>query len=591
VEPEPSLRPGEQEGAWQWTWPVPAWLVSIVGIVAPVVIAVTLPNPVDRPVIPAVLTTLVVATLAVLHLRTAAVLSAVVAGVSFWFFDLPPTRSFEVRSTEDGFAIAAIFVLELLSALLLGGLTARDKTSRRQAIEERAAAAADRATLNAVQAAILPRVPLGVDGVDVTTSYRMGGAASGKLGGDFYVLVPLANGSLGVGIGDVAGHGPSAVGAMAELRMTLRAVANITPDPALALQRLEFILRTTNSLSFATVLYGIVDPVRQSMTWVNAGHVPPIIRHADGSTEVLDGTNAGAMCARRDPMSFPVNRTGIRAGDTLVLYTDGLVETRTDVIDDGIDRVRAALRDDFATGSELTTRLMTTVAEEPDDDIAILVAQVGSPQRREPRPKPRGTYFARRPSKVRARPAEQGEILETPLGIWTATRGDWVVSNPNGTQLVPSRTFDQLFDPDPEPPVRTVSRHFPNSDNAVKAARDFVGGAVEGLEIDRSTAVLLTSELATNAVRHADTEFDVIVSSHSDGVEIAVSDASNDEIRPAYLRREAAHGRGLTMVDMLADEWGTTRTHDAKVVWFWLRRRPADQPARDESARSESRPA
>jgi anti-sigma regulatory factor (Ser/Thr protein kinase) len=164
-------------------------------------------------------------------------------------------------------------------------------------------------------------------------------------------------------------------------------------------------------------------------------------------------------------------------------------------------------------------------------------------------------------------------VLHTPLGLWTAAQGDWVVSTRQGTQLVPADTFPLLFDPDDDPPVDTSSKRFDASPEAVKAARSFVHSCLNGVEIDHDAAALLTSELATNALLHAGTAFDVMVTVDPLGVEITVSDSSPDNIAPVRPETMSKHGRGLVLVDSLADEWGTVRTDDHKDVWFRLNRR------------------
>jgi anti-sigma regulatory factor (Ser/Thr protein kinase) len=106
----------------------------------------------------------------------------------------------------------------------------------------------------------------------------------------------------------------------------------------------------------------------------------------------------------------------------------------------------------------------------------------------------------------------------------------------------------------------------------VKAAREFVLSELADAEVDREAVALLTSELATNAVLHAATEFEITVISDALGVEVCVTDAASADIEVPRQRPTAAHGRGLLLVDVLADEWGRTRGNGTKEVWFRMRR-------------------
>ncbi len=548
-------------------------LILAGAIVAPIVIAVLLPRPGAPTVLPASLCLFVVVAAAGFGYRLAAVAAAISGALAVWFFDIPPVRTFSIENTNSALAVGSMMGVGLLCALLLGHLSTRIKEMRTHGATFEVAVANDRETLNAIQHAILPASPPTVDGVRVTTEYRMAGPSSGTLGGDFYVLVPFENGSLGIGIGDVAGHGPAAVGAMANARMTLRSVATITPDPTLAMQRTELVLRRSGALEFLTVLYGVLDPVRGSFTWVNAGHLPPIIRRADGTATLLDAPPAGILGYRSEREAFVAHHESVSPGDTLVFYTDGMVEERGIGIDVGIERLRALVSEEFDDDVRFAQRLMDSVSDEPGDDVALLVAHVGRPQPRPPTPSPRSHLYRRRPSRVRAREARDGELIETPLGTWTATQRDWVVQTTEGEQLVPGGTFHHLFVEDPDPPLTTVRRHFQCTPADVRAARAFVSEQLDGMGIDHDAAALMTGELATNAVVHARSAFDVTITTDRASVEISVTDDSPDDIRLNAPALDSSSGRGLTIVDQLADEWGTTRTaEDGKTVWFRLQR-------------------
>lgn len=122
------------------------------------------------------------------------------------------------------------------------------------------------------------------------------------------------------------------------------------------------------------------------------------------------------------------------------------------------------------------------------------------------------------------------------------------------------------------------SRRFRADPPAVAAARHFVEAALTGTDASlRERAVLMVSELATNVVRHARGEFTVEIEVRPDGTYLAVHDASSVRPTPRTPEPTDASGRGLQIVDALADEWGVDATADGKVVWCRLP--PAERPA------------
>jgi hypothetical protein len=405
----------------------------------------------------------------------------------------------------------------------------------------------------------------------------MAGAAGGRLGGDFYVFVPFDDGSVGVGIGDVAGHGPAAVAAMANARLTLRAIAAITPDPSLALTRTELVLRRTGTLDVLSVLYGVIDPARGTWTHVNAGHLPAIVKRGDGAASVIEGDGSRLLGAGLESSAYPRSETRMEPGDALILYTDGLVERRTEGIDTGIERLRALIEQQ-ADVSMLTSVLMDTLAPEPEDDVAIVVAQMGRVQAGPSGPPPAGRFYRRRPSRVQARPGREGELVPTPLGVWVATSQDWIMTTQDGDRhLVPYSTFCDLYvedETDEWGPTRDGGAHslthrrFAPVPGSIAGARRFVSACAGTTDVDRDVVALLTSELATNAVVHAKTPFDVTVETGPSIVRVLVRDGSHHGLKLATPRRESEKGRGLGLVASLASDWGADIAPPGKTVWF-----------------------
>lgn len=125
------------------------------------------------------------------------------------------------------------------------------------------------------------------------------------------------------------------------------------------------------------------------------------------------------------------------------------------------------------------------------------------------------------------------------------------------------------------------SAHFTHDPTSVRKARAFVAGALEDASEDqRDRAVLITSELATNAILHADSAFTVTATTVDGEIRIAVTDTGGAIPRPRRPDRTDSHGRGLLITGGLADRWGVETTPGSTTVWFSLRRTP--DPARQD---------
>jgi serine phosphatase RsbU (regulator of sigma subunit) len=221
----------------------------------------------------------------------------------------------------------------------------------------------------AVLPADLPKVP----GWQIAACYLQAGDSDA--GGDFYDVSPLGDGRLSLFVGDVMGRGVTAAAAMAQMRAAIRALVAVEPDPRTVLLALDRLFEHYDFHQLVTLVYGIADPDRDELVLVNAGHVPPVVRRADGSVEVVEGEPGlllGAGGSDREPMVVP-----FRAGDLLLCYTDGLVERRDEDIATGVDRLADACRD--TEPGELSTWLDDVVAAVRDtrreDDVALLAVR------------------------------------------------------------------------------------------------------------------------------------------------------------------------------------------------------------------------
>lgn len=248
---------------------------------------------------------------------------------------------------------------------------------------ERAVHAHDRQVATTLQRALLPTVP-GLPGITSAARYLTAGAAA-EVGGDWYDVMALPDGSIGVAIGDVMGHDVLAAAAMGQLRSVLRSYAYEGSTTATVLDRLDRLVQAFDMAQAATALYGRLTLTDDGavLAFTNAGHPPPLLRHPDGTvTQITTGRNVliGALPPTDSRREGAVHLT---PGATLILYTDGLVETREQDISDGIQTLvntTAALPLD-ATPAEVCDTLTTQhVTQNPTDDIALLVIRI-NPQR------------------------------------------------------------------------------------------------------------------------------------------------------------------------------------------------------------------
>lgn len=165
------------------------------------------------------------------------------------------------------------------------------------------------------------------------------------VGGDYYDFIALPDGRLGATVADVAGKGVSASLLMASLRAALQSEARPGVHPAeLAGKLNDFIFRSSAPNVFITFFYGELDPAGGGFRYVNAGHNPPILLEAAGGIRLLEGTGmALGMLAGRE---FGEGRIALDPGDVLVLYTDGISESRNPAGEEfGLDRIAAAVRE------------------------------------------------------------------------------------------------------------------------------------------------------------------------------------------------------------------------------------------------------
>ncbi|HEY2272095.1 MAG TPA: SpoIIE family protein phosphatase [Jatrophihabitantaceae bacterium] len=188
-----------------------------------------------------------------------------------------------------------------------------------------------------LQRAVLPEALDNISGWEIATYYAPGGR--GGVGGDFYDAIALPDGALAFVIGDVMGHGVPAAAAMAQLRSAVRAYLCIDPEPAAVARKLDVMFAELGITQLATLVYGVVDTGSGRASFVNAGHFPPVLVRPGEPPSYVQTSPRLPLGAGGDERTSTTIDFGGR--DTLLLFTDGLVEHRGEVIDTGLNRLAA----------------------------------------------------------------------------------------------------------------------------------------------------------------------------------------------------------------------------------------------------------
>ncbi|MEY9873997.1 serine phosphatase RsbU (regulator of sigma subunit)/anti-sigma regulatory factor (Ser/Thr protein kinase)/PAS domain-containing protein [Streptacidiphilus sp. MAP12-33] len=384
-----------------------------------------------------------------------------------------------------------------------------------------------------LQRVLLPRRVPPVPGFESVARYLPAGTGL-QIGGDWYDVVALPGGHVGVVIGDVQGHDVHAAGVMGQLRIALRAYAAEGHPPAAVMTRASRFLADLDTGHFATCLYAEVNVDYGAVYAVRAGHLNPLIRRADGSTAVqhVDG---GLPLGVDPDQGYMVSRFTLDPGDVLLLCTDGLVETRRVDLDEGMERLRRVVtggRDTIGSAagqdadlSALADRIARSAADsaERDDDVALLLLRW------------EGLTASRPREQLRRRigQADLARIAEVRAELRDAVRR-WGVG--------------ELSD----------------------------------------TVELLASELVTNALVHTDRDAMLTARLTRDPdtgqgrLRIEVVDDSDQWPKRRTPGEQASSGRGLMLVEALSDAWGVEPNGVGKRMWFELVAEEPLDPARDE---------
>ncbi|NIH85135.1 ATP-binding SpoIIE family protein phosphatase [Amycolatopsis granulosa] len=231
---------------------------------------------------------------------------------------------------------------------------------------------AERAAAAELQRSLLPsKLPV-VPGLELAARYVPGD--QGAIAGDWYDVFLLPNNWLGVVIGDVVGHGLPAAIVMGRMRSALRAFALEGGDPAEVLVNLDRKMQHFEPGMMATVLYAVVEPNFERLHVSSAGHLVPVQGRVGEPARLLDVAVDPPIGALRD-VRRRVSVVDIPPGSVVCFYTDGLVERRGVPLDEGLDRLCAAVRPVPVT--DVCADVMGAMIGEdnPDDDVALLAVR------------------------------------------------------------------------------------------------------------------------------------------------------------------------------------------------------------------------
>jgi serine phosphatase RsbU (regulator of sigma subunit) len=221
-----------------------------------------------------------------------------------------------------------------------------------------------------LQHSLLPESLPDVEGAELAVRYTPG-VDGMEIGGDWYDALVIDEHRLALVVGDVSGRGLRAASVMASLRYAAGAFASQGDDPAVILAKLNDLTEPHRDGHFATVVCVLVDLKERTATAASAGHPRPILLNGD-TGRFIDTTPGRPIGVRPEATYVPVN-VPLPASGTLLLFTDGLFERRSESIDVGLERLRrAAAHADGDLGNLLDTITADLASDGGHDDVAIL---------------------------------------------------------------------------------------------------------------------------------------------------------------------------------------------------------------------------
>ncbi|MEU9328401.1 SpoIIE family protein phosphatase [Streptomyces canus] len=239
---------------------------------------------------------------------------------------------------------------------------------------EQRASERNRLTLQ-LQHAIMPptRAPLEVPGLDVAVRYRPA-ETQHLVGGDWYDAVVLPSRLVLLCVGDVAGHGIEAATSMVVLRNALRGLAVTGAGPGQLLSWLNMVAHHLTGAVTATAVCGLYDPESHTLRWARAGHLPPVlVRGSDAAPlPLVKGLLLGAV----PEATYEEHEVQLAVDDTLLMYTDGLIERRDRSVEESLAQFLTVARAVPPTLDQQLDRLLTHSRSDTDDDTCIVGIRV-----------------------------------------------------------------------------------------------------------------------------------------------------------------------------------------------------------------------
>ncbi|MFF6907733.1 SpoIIE family protein phosphatase [Streptomyces sp. NPDC012389] len=382
---------------------------------------------------------------------------------------------------------------------------AADVTDHAEAAERlRTSERRHRETAVTLQRSLLPQELEQPDDLRIAATYQPGGTDA-AVGGDWYDVITLGAGRTALVIGDVMGRGVRAAAVMGQLRTAVRAYARLDLPPHEVIQLLDGLASEIDATQIATCVYAVHDPNEGQLVYASAGHLPILVSDEDGTVH-----------RAADPTGPPLGTGGwvhtsgtiaLPPGSTAVLYTDGLVERRSEDIDEGVASLARALSGAKGTPQVVCDRLIRSlgVTAEHDDDVAVLVVQ---------------------------HPARTGTDAE----------------------LFHNAALDLL-----------------GGIEATPRARAFATGVLTSWRFPaelRDLGVLAASELVANSLQHGTPPMRLGLRRTDRRLIIEVTDG--DDHLPRRRQAEPADeaGRGIEIIASIATSWGSRRTPGGgKAVW------------------------
>ncbi|MFD6347570.1 SpoIIE family protein phosphatase, partial [Streptomyces roseolus] len=247
-------------------------------------------------------------------------------------------------------------------------------TRDRLVATEEAAEERNRLTLQ-LQHAIMPpaKPPLDAPGLDVAVRYRPAETES-LVGGDWYDTVVLPSKKVLLCVGDVAGHGVEAATGMVVLRNALRGLAVTGAGPGQLLSWLNSVAHHLTAHVTATAVCGIYDPGSRTLRWARAGHLPPVLVRGEDADDLplLRGMLLGALAEAE----YEESELRLEPGDTVLMYTDGLVERRDTAVHDSVAQLLTVARQPSASLERRLDQLLARSKSDTDDDTCVVGVQV-----------------------------------------------------------------------------------------------------------------------------------------------------------------------------------------------------------------------